>query len=137
MILRRALPALAVASLLAACQTPVTPHRDYAEFGAAQDPTTVASHIADRVGACWFKANRPGFAGLSYAPELNSYANHPRVLIVPKKAPHELPRLVIEVTRTARGSSVKLFGPLMATPEARPIARDVQAWVGGSSGCQA
>jgi hypothetical protein len=123
-------------TLLAACQTSVA-HKDYAEFHAAQEPATVASDIARSVGACWFKGGRAAFAGLSYAPELNSYANHPRVLIVSKADPHGLPKLIIEATRSSRGSSVKLFGPLMATSEASAIARDVERWAGGNSGCAA
>ena len=64
---------------------------------------------------------------ISYAPELTSYSNRPRVLIVPKKEPHGLPQLVIEATAAKRGTSVKLFGPLMGTAEAPAITRDVGA----------
>ena len=48
--------------LLAACQTPAS-HKDYAEFHAAQDPTSVAADIARDIGACWFKGGRGAFAG--------------------------------------------------------------------------
>jgi hypothetical protein len=120
--------------LLAGCQTPIV-HKDYLEFSAAQDPTAAASDIARNVGACWFKGGRGAFAGLSYAPELNSYANHPRVLIVSKAEPHGLPKLVIEATRSSSGSSVKLFGPLMATAEGPAIARDIERWARGGTGC--
>ena len=75
------------------------------------------------------------FAEYSYAPELTSYSNRPRVLIVPKKEPHGLPQLVIEATAAKRGTSVKLFGPLMGTAEAPAITRDVERWAGGASGC--
>ena len=123
---------LAVA--LAACQTG-DPARDYAEFRSAQPPATAAALIADNVRACWFGAARPAFADYSYAPELNSYADRPRVLIVPKADPAGLPKLVIEASAAERGSSVKLFGPLMASAEAPSISRDVGRWAGGASGC--
>ncbi len=123
-----------VSALLAACQS--SGPQDYAEFHAAQDPVHVADRIADNVGACWIKA-RPAFAEYTYASELTSYANRPRVLVVPKKDPHGLPKLVIEASAGKRGTSVKLFGPLMAGPEAGTISRDVERWAGGGSGCSA
>lgn len=122
----------ACAALLVACQTA---SKDYAEFGASQDPTAVAWRISERVGACWFGGARPAFAGYSYTPELTSYSDRPRVLIVDKKDPGGLPKLVIEVTAAKRGASVKLFGPLMATAEASAISRDVERWAGGATDC--
>ncbi len=123
---------LACVSILAACQSAP---KDYAEFHAPQSPVNVASRIAENVGACWFGGARPVFADYSYAPELNSYSNRPRVLIVPKAEPHGLPKLVIEASAAERGSSVKLFGPLMASSEAPAISRDVERWASGGSGC--
>jgi hypothetical protein len=94
----------------------------------------VAARIADNVGACWIKG-RAAFAEYTYASELTSYSNRPRVLIVPKQDPHGLPKLVIEASAAKRGTSVKLFGPLMAGPEAAAIAADVERWTGGATGC--
>ena len=119
--------------ILSGCQT--SPPKDFAEFRSSQDPATIASHIADNVRACWFPGGRPAFAEFSYAPELNSYAGRPRILIVEKSHPGGLPKLVIEATQAERGTSVKLFGPLMASAEAPAISRDVQRWAGGSAGC--
>jgi len=131
-------PAIPGAALLCSvlaigCQTAPAP--DYAAFWSSQDPTAVAMRISENVAACWFGGERPAFAEYSYAPELNSYAGRPRVLIVPKADPAGLPKLVIEASKAARGSEVKLFGPLMATAEAPAIARDVQRWTGGATGC--
>jgi hypothetical protein len=124
--------ATTAALLLAACQSGGP--KDYAEFHAAQDPVHVADRIADNVGACWIKG-QAAFVDYTYASELTSYANRPRVLIVPKKDPHGLPKLVIEASAAKRGSSVKLFGPLMGGPEAAAISRDVERWAGGATGC--
>jgi hypothetical protein len=122
----------ALAFLLAACQTAP---KDYAEFRSGQDAMTTAARIAENVGACWFSGDRTAFADYSYAPELTSYSNRPRVLIVPADDPAGLPVLIIEASREDRETRVKLFGPLMASAEATPIARDVERWAGGSSGC--
>ena len=128
----RRLAVVACLSLLAACQSAP---KDYAEFHAPQAPVNVATRIAESVRACWFGGERSAFAEYSYAPELNSYSNRPRVLIVPKAEPHGLPKLVIEASAADRGSSVKLFGPLMASPEAAAITRDVARWADGATGC--
>ena len=73
--------AAALALILTACQSAPP---DFAEFSSPQSPVNVATRIAENVGACWFGGARPAFADYSYAPELNSYSNRPRVLIVPK-----------------------------------------------------
>ena len=111
------------------------PPVDYAEFRSNQDPSAVAARIAENVGACWFAGGRAAFAAYSYTPELTSYSNRPRVLVVGKANPTGLPKLVIEATQADRGSSVRLFGPLMATAEASAISRDVGRWASGSTGC--
>jgi hypothetical protein len=128
----RSMLATGAAVLVAACQG--TP-KDYAELHSRQSPGAVAAHISENVGDCWFSGARPAFSELIYAPELNSFSGKPRVLIVPKAEPHGLPRLVIEASAAKRGTSVKLFGPLMASAEAPAIARDVERWAGGRTGC--
>ena len=132
---RTVLPVLCMlTTFLAACQTG-SASKDYAEYASARDPATTAAQIAENVRACWFSGARPAFADYSYAPELNSFSNRPRVLIVPKSDPGGLPKLVIEASATDRGASVKLFGPMMASSEAPAISRDVQRWAGGAAGC--
>jgi hypothetical protein len=117
---------------LAACQSAP---KDYLEYRAAQTPVSVALRIAENVERCWFAGDRQAFADLAYSPELTSYSNRPRVLIVAKAAPDGLPRLVIEASEAKRGASVKLFGPLLGTPAGPAIARDVERWAEGGSGC--
>jgi hypothetical protein len=119
-------------AFLAGCQS--TP-ADYLEYRSRQDPITTASRIAENVGACWFASDRAAFEGYSYAPELASVANRPRVLIVPEDDPTGLPVLVIEASREDRSTRVKLFGPMMGGTEAASIAGDVERWAGGSTDC--
>jgi hypothetical protein len=118
--------------VLAACQSAPT---DYIAFESPQAPVSTAARIADNVGVCWFGGDRAAFAAYSYAPELASVANRPRVLIVDKADPTGLPKLVVEAVEDGRGASVRLFGPLMASAEASAIRRDVGRWAEGGSGC--
>jgi hypothetical protein len=127
---RRIAALAALVFLLAACQT--TP-KDYIEFHAGLDSTTVADHITGMVRMCWFGGNRKAFADYSYAPEAGSSST--RVLIVPKDAPHGLPALIIDIRKAKRGTDVRLFGPLMQTGDADPIRRDVMRWTGGARDC--
>jgi hypothetical protein len=120
--------------LVAACQSGPS---DYLAFPSPQQPAAVASRIADNIGACWFGDGSKGFADYSYVPELASHSNRPRVLIVDKGDPTGLPKLVIEAVEEDRGASVRLFGPLMASPDAAAIRRDVEQWADGATGCSA
>ena len=129
------LGALLVLLAAAGCQSKPGGSRDYAEFRSNEQPATVAVRISDNAAACWFAGTRPAFAQYSYAPELTSYSNRPRVLVVPKADPGGLPKLVIEASKADAGTSVKLFGPMMASAEAPAISRDVGRWVGGETGC--
>ncbi|SEQ06993.1 hypothetical protein SAMN05216548_102311 [Faunimonas pinastri] len=128
---KRGLGAAAVlAAMLAGC---VSPHgaggqgaKDYLEYTAASDPT---DNVVENIRACWFQGNRPAFAGLSYTPE--SYANHPRVLIVPRSDPTGLPKLVVDIN----GTQVRAYGPLLGTSEGPTITQNLQKWIAGGSGC--
>jgi hypothetical protein len=120
----------AVAIALAACQSAP---KDYIQFHAGTDSATVAKHIANMVGRCWFDGKREEFAEYSYAPEPNFSSS--RVLIVPKTKPHELPALVVEIIKAKRGTDVRLFGPLMQTENASSIRTDIMRWTGGARDC--
>jgi hypothetical protein len=119
--------------LLAGCQS--VPKKDYLEFNAASDPTNVASALSERMAECWFGADRADFADFIYAPELNSYAGRPRVLVVSRADPGGLPKLVVEASKAKRGTSVRLFGPLLSTASGPGISADVGRWVTGQDGC--
>jgi hypothetical protein len=127
---RRLAALVAPLILLAACQTA---KQDYIQFHAGLDPATIASHMTERVNACWFGGKRKTFEPYSYAPEAGSQST--RILIVPKETPHGLPALIIEVRSAKRGTDVRLFGPLMQTGDADAIRRDVMRWTGGARDC--
>ena len=128
--MRRYFLLTAIAFALAACQS--VP-KDYIQFHAGTDPSSVAKHMADMVGRCWFDGKRKAFETYSYAPEPGLSST--RVLIVPKSEPHGLPALVIEILKAKRGTDVRLFGPLMQTEEAKSIRTDVMRWTGGARDC--
>ena len=124
--------ALTLATALAACATGAP---DYLEYAANQDRQTVANRIAERIGVCWFAGNSKGFGEFAYAPELNSAVGRPRILIVEKKDPTGLPKLVVEISENKHTTVVKLFGPLLATSSGRDIQRDVERWADGGAEC--
>ena len=128
--MRRFFLLAAVALALAACQS--VP-KDYVQFHAGRDAASVAGHIADKVGACWFDGKHEAFANYSYAPEPGLSST--RILIVPKEEPHGLPALVVEVLKAKRGTDVRLFGPLMQTENANTIRNDIMRWTGGARNC--
>jgi hypothetical protein len=128
--MRRLILLTATAIALVACQTAP---KDYVQFHAGMDSTTIGELIANNIAACWFSGKRKAFEGYSYAPESGSTAD--RILIVPKQAPHDLPQLIVEVRRAKRGTDVRLFGPLMQTDEADAIRTDIRRWTGGAREC--
>jgi hypothetical protein len=128
--MRRLILLTATATALVACQTAP---KDYVQFHAGMDSTTIGELIANNIAACWFNGKRKAFEGYSYAPESGSTAD--RILIVPKEAPHDLPQLIVEVRRAKRGTDVRLFGPLMQTKEADAIRTDIRRWTGGARDC--
>jgi Prokaryotic membrane lipoprotein lipid attachment site len=122
---------LALAALLAltACQS--KPNRP-----SVPTPSAHAQSVAalQRVNAsaygCWAKDK--AFKAYGIVPELDT-TGAPRILVIPKGKPQELPKLVI----TATGRSVQTFGPLAGTPLAPRINADVARWAAGGTGCAA
>jgi hypothetical protein len=128
--MRRLTLLTATAIALVGCQTAP---KDYVQFHAGMDSTTIGKLIANNIGACWFDGKRKAFAEYSYAPEGGVSAD--RILIVPKEEPHGLPQLVVEVRKAKRGTDVRLFGPMMQTSEADAIRTDIRRWTGGARDC--
>lgn len=117
--------------LLSACATST----NYLEYRPKGSPQVVADRLLTSIRACWFAEGEAGFADYAFEPELASHSNRPRILIVRKSEPGGLPQLVVEASRENRRTSVKLFGPLLATPLGPRIRADIDRWSGGQSGC--
>jgi hypothetical protein len=95
----------------------------------ASEAHELATHLAGMMKQCWFSGD-DAFDAYRYAPEVN--AGKPRILIVDKKKPHDLPRLVVEPKRAGTADA---YGPLLATPIAPRVIADLTRWLKGSSDC--
>lgn len=97
----------------------------------SQAAYTLYSRLAKAMDQCWFGPNATDFAQYVYSPEPNA-AGGPRILVVPKNAPHELPVLVVEITAVG---GLNVYGPLAGTSLSTRIAADLRRWLGGSDSC--
>ncbi|AGA64524.1 putative lipoprotein [Liberibacter crescens BT-1] len=90
-------------------------------------------NIAISAQKCWFKSKDPTFSAYRLEPELDSFSNKPRLLIVPKNNPEDLPLLVVQ----GEGSPLRLsiFGPLMSKNISYRISKDIQRWSTGKKEC--
>jgi hypothetical protein len=120
---------LAVAALLAG-----------APADAATKPSSAAQILVTRlstsIARCWFAKGETAFAAYSYAPETDAYAGLPRILLVPKGAPHGKPALVVEIDAKPTGNDVNIYGPLMSGRLATRIQADVGRWANGGTACK-
>ncbi len=98
-------------------------------------PQKIMVHIARQAQSCWFKKNDPAFAKFSMATELNSHSGRPRVLIVPRKNPGGLPKLVIQAERIVGVAGVSTFGPLLDSDAGSRIQDAVSKWAAGGKSC--
>ena len=128
--MRRLILLTATALALAACQTAP---KDYVQFHAGMDSTTIGELIANNIAACWFTGKRKAFEGYSYAPE-GGVDRRPHPDRAEGGAARPSPAIV-EVRKAKRGTDVRLFGPLMQTGEADAIRTDIRRWTGGARDC--
>ncbi|MBP1851036.1 hypothetical protein [Rhizobium halophytocola] len=93
----------------------------------------VMEKVAVSANRCWFKSSDPAFKSYALSPELSSFSDQPRILVVRKGSPDIRPVLVVQ----ASGKPPKLsaFGPMMGEPLSGRVSKDVQRWAGGDSGC--
>ena len=89
--------------------------------------------IAVAAQKCWFDSKDPAFKNLRLSPELASFSDKPRILVVPHRNLGGLPQLVIEAT----GNPAKLsaFGPMMDGQHAGRIEKDVLRWARRDAAC--
>ncbi len=107
----------------------VVPHAAWADHSSEAD--ALYDHLASAMKKCWFSGD-PVFAAYRYAPEIN--ASGPRILLVDRKTPHGLPRLVVEPKRAGTADA---YGPLLASALAPRIRDDLRRWLKGGSECTA
>lgn len=93
----------------------------------------VMENIALNARMCWFRSGSNKFENYRLAPELQSFSDRPRILIVPKHNPNERPLLVIEAT--GKPANITVYGPLMQTRLSVQIDKDVMNWSKGERNC--
>ena len=89
----------------------------------------------DLTKACWFKKKNPALRPYKMATELDSYSGKPRILIVPKKNPAGLPKLVAQAERINGRTTFTTFGPLLAGTSGPKLNASLRAWARGSRTC--
>ena len=91
--------------------------------------------VARQAQACWFKKKNPALRPYKMATELDSYSGKPRILIVPKKNPAGLPKLVAQAERINGRTTFTTFGPLLASASGPKLNASLRAWARGSRTC--
>ena len=104
------------------------------------DARQVMVTIAEAVQTCWFKSKDGAFTDYRLANELNSPAGRPRLLLVPRSRPDDLPLLVIQAenkgsTASGRFADIQTYGPLLSSENGARIREDVTRWAGGNTAC--
>ena len=127
----RQVAALAVLTMLAACQSREAPPAVSGKSAALRtmEQVAIAAH------RCWFASKDAAFKPYRLANELNSFSGRPRFLLVPAKHPEGKPLLVVQAEGPA--PNLEAFGPLMQEPLGTRIQDDLKRWAAGSSGCTA
>ncbi|RWX75478.1 hypothetical protein EPK99_17395 [Neorhizobium lilium] len=93
----------------------------------------VMEKVAVSANRCWFKSGDPAFKSYSFAPELTSFSDRPRILLTRKGSADIRPLLVVQAE--GRPARLSAFGPMMNDPIGGRISKDVQRWSAGQANC--
>ena len=113
-------PVVFAAALLSACQMGAP--SEALELKSDRDPVQIMVSIGKTAQACWFKSKDPGFGGFRLADETHSPAGRPRLLLVPRRDPGGLPKLVISAEKAGGATDIQVYGPALATSLGARIA---------------
>lgn len=114
---------------LAAC----TQGPGHSRFHSKQNALPAMEQIALNANRCWFKFGDRAFKAYRLAPELQSFSDRPRILVVPYDNQAGRPLLVIEATGTP--ARIEAYGALMHGKIGKRIAANVQHWAQGGKSC--
>ena len=126
--------ALLAVCLLVACQTG-SPSQALA-LKSNDNPVDIMVRIGRTAQACWFASKDPGFGGFRLADETHSPAGRPRLLLVPRRDPGGLPKLVISAEKINGTTDIQVYGPALSTSIGARITGDVRRWTTGSTDCR-
>jgi hypothetical protein len=93
----------------------------------------VMEKVAVSANRCWFKSGDAAFRTYSFAPELTSFSDRPRILLTRKGSADIRPLLVVQAE--GRPARLSAFGPLMNEPLSGRINKDVRRWSAGQTEC--
>lgn len=121
---------LSALTLVAACTQSSSP-----PAAPAERPQTIMLRVAKQVQACWFKRKDPALKPYKMASELDSYSGKPRILIVPRRNPEGLPKLVAQAERLGGRNQFTTFGPLLEGKDGPRLSASLNAWARGKTSC--
>jgi len=99
-----------------------------------QEPALpVMEKITLQASECWFKSGKGDFKSYRLAPELNSFVDRPRLLLVPYHQPTARPVLVIEAS--GNPAQISAYGPLLTGKMGKNIIHNLDNWLEQSSQC--
>jgi hypothetical protein len=93
----------------------------------------VMEKVAVAANRCWFKSGDPAFKSYSFAPELTSFSDRPRILLTRKGSADIRPLLVVQAE--GRPARLSAFGPMLNEPIGGRVNKDVQRWSVGQTNC--
>ncbi|MEC9342217.1 MAG: hypothetical protein VYD64_00070 [Pseudomonadota bacterium] len=100
------------------------------------EPLQVMLSVGRTAQDCWFASKDPAFGGFRLADETNSHSGRPRLLLVPRRDPGGLPKLVIQAERIDGMTDIQVYGPALATSLGTRITGDVKRWSAGDKACR-
>jgi len=109
--------------------TPPSSH----QWTAREAALPVMEQITVKVGRCWFQSGAKDFKPYRLAPELRSFSDRPRILLVPYADPTARPLLVVEAS--GNPALVSAYGPLLSEMKGKRIVQDITRWLKGSAAC--
>lgn len=123
----RFLPVAGALAMLGATAAPASAQPSQAAYD-------LYSRLAATMETCWFGPNATDFAAYVYSPEPNATGG-PRILVVPRNSPHELPVLVVEISAPGGKPKLNVYGPLAGSNLAPRIGADLRRWMDGGNSC--
>ena len=122
--------ALTLALFVAACQGGKTPTPN-AGASANSQAGVVLQRVNQAGMNCWFRSKDAEFEALRLIPELDTIYGRPRLLVLKRNSPQNLPVMVIEAHDNP--TTIETYGPLAQTALGSRINADIKRWSSSSS----
>jgi len=117
--------------LVAGCAS--QPSSSSRQWRVKQAALPIMEQVTVKAQNCWFKSGMAAFKPYRLAPELHSFSDRPRILLVPYATPTARPLLVVEASGAP--ATVSAYGPLLESQTGKHIVRDLGRWLDGQDSC--